>query len=49
MGKASEEGQGPSGAVKPMIMMNITQEAHNQKTQESLPKFIKKFNVEMDD
>ena len=28
---------------------NTTQEAHNQKTQESLPKFIKKFNLEMDD
>ena len=48
MGKASEEGQCESGAVEPM-MMNITQEAHNQKTWESLPKFIKKFNVEMDD
>jgi len=48
MGKASEEGQGESGAVEPM-MMNITQEAHNQKTWELLHKFIKKFNVEMDD
>ena len=48
IGKASEEGQGKSGAVKPM-MMNIIQETHNQKTWESLPKFIKKFNVEMDD